>query len=93
MAELLKPIINPKNKKPYTNVEIVKQMYKTLSALKNPSQNLSQKERDARILKFNQICGGSKNADEIFSWLEQINSASNDYEAQRLIEQTLLPIM
>lgn len=92
MADILKPIINPKNKKPYTNVDIVRQMYKTLNGLKNPPITLSQKERDERNLKFNQICGGSKNAEEIFSWLEQINNASSDYEAQRLIEQTLLPI-
>lgn len=89
---IIKPVRDKKTKKPLTNVQVCKRMYKQLTDLYNGVGCQTEEEKDkSRVLAIS-LCGGSQNFDEVYGWLKQINDAPSAKKAQQLIEDTLLPV-
>lgn len=92
---IIKPIINTKTKKPFTNVELIKIFYDEFNALKNGTKCKTETERQQAEDRFIAICGGSNNANDLMAFMKQIvdkQETSGDDEAQKLFARALLPV-
>lgn len=89
---IIRPLRDKKTKKPLTNVDVCKRMYKQLTDMFNGVGCETEEEKEKSRLQAIKICGGSSNYNEVSEWLKQIAEAPTAKRAQELIEQTLLPV-
>lgn len=89
---VIEPIINPKTKKPYTNIEITHIFYNTAKKMRDGVAGMSDEERRRQESEFYRICGGSQNAEEIMNFCEQFENIEDKAEAQRVFAMALLPV-
>lgn len=75
-----------------TNVELIKIFYNKLNNLKNGVGATNQAQKDALEDKFYKICGGSSNAKELMSFMEQIVNEPDVDRAQKLFARALIPV-
>lgn len=85
-------IIDDGNKKS-TNKEIIDDMYLTLCALRDGKGAKNQKERDEMIKEYYRILNGSQDANLIMGWLEQVYNEKDPLKAQKLIADSLIPLL
>lgn len=78
---LIKPILNPETKKPYTNAELVKKVKEVLDGLKNGTEE--EQLEYARI---------TNNDNSISEWCDYICNIENPTLQQEAISKTLLPV-
>jgi hypothetical protein len=84
--------IKKKNGQVYTNVELVKIYYDKLKALRDGEGAKTQREREKMEDTFYQICGGSKNANDVMAFMKQIVDCPDEIEAQRIFQRGLIPV-
>lgn len=88
-------IIEPLKKKDgkiFTNVELTRIYYKKLLELKTGVNAKSEKERERMEDDFYRICGGSRNAEEIMSFMKQVVDEPDDDRAQKILARGLIPV-
>lgn len=76
------PIINKETKKTMSNVEVCRAVYEALTALKN-SSNEEDKLKYAKAIN---------NDENNYLWYKQIAEENNPVLAQKMIENTLIPV-
>ena len=91
MSNIIEPLKN-KNGDIKTNVEVCKEVYKILKAMRDGKPGWTEKYKEKQQDKFYEICHDSRTAEDIMDWLEQINNESDYDKAQKLIQRTLLPV-
>lgn len=90
---IVEPIRKKQTGKIYTNVELNNIFYEKLCDLRDGKGAKNQKERENMEDDFLKICGGSRNANEVMEFMRQIHDCKDDYEAQRMLERGLLPVL
>lgn len=75
------PLLDKKTKKPLTNVQIIRNMDKVLTALKDSKKPADQ-------IAFSKAIDNDM---KIYDYIHEVASIEDDRAAQRRIEETLLP--
>lgn len=90
MGVVIRPIKDKVTKKPITNVQLCKRMYKELKKLQDGKPTDSEQVKLSKRVMLDKITGN--NTTEVMAWLEKIATTEDERLAQSLIEQTLLPV-
>lgn len=78
---VIQPLRDKKTGKILTNVQIVRNMDKVLTALKNSKEPEDQ-------VKYQKMINGDES---IYNWIHEVASTKDDFEAQNRINTTLIP--
>ena len=78
---VIQPLRDKKTGKILTNVQIIRNMDKVLTALKNSKESNDQ-------VKYQKMINGDES---IYNWIHEVASIKDDFEVQNRINTTLIP--
>lgn len=88
MSAIIEPI-RDRNGHVKTNVQVVREVAKILGRMRDGEPGASAAENKELRKKYNQIIHGEP---AIHSWFDMIAKIKDEEEAQRMIDETLLPV-
>lgn len=89
MSNIIEPIRN-KDSSIKTNVQVVRE---ATALLKRMRDGVPGESDEVRQRNFEAYCRITNNEPQILEWAESVCKIKDDWEAQKVIERTLLPVL
>lgn len=89
MSNVIEPVRN-KDGSIKTNIQVVREATALLKRLRD---GVAGESDEVRQRNFEAFCRITNNEPEIMKWAENVSAIKDDWEAQKVIERTLLPVL